>query len=158
MSRPDNHGAQRVGRISDLSPVERLAVQYLREWNSTPADQSRLTACLSTGLGQTRGRNTLDVLNDLMEIGAHYGRRPLMRHGRSCDCLGADEAVFACLVESAASAEYEDATMLAALIVRPDMARNFVGLAAEFGMALSALLRTQIPTPNIAQMQPAVVH
>ena len=35
------------------------------------------------------------VFADLMQVGHQFGRRPLCRHGLYCNCLGADEAVFA---------------------------------------------------------------
>ncbi len=142
MSGVTERGAQRVGVLDDLGDVERLAVRWLRSWRRDPVGQGQLNATLSMGLGADRARNTQAVFDDLMEVSRQYGRRPLCRHGCNCQCLGADEAVFATLVETAAAGEQEDATLLASLIVRPDMAMCFAGLAAEFGVVLAALSRS----------------
>lgn len=155
---PRHHGAQRVGLLTDLGSLEQLAVQCLRQWDRTPATQLRLTAQLAMKLGAGRGRNTQSVLNDLMEVGARYGRRPLSRHHQLCDCLGADEAIFACLIDTAANGDQEDAALLAALIIRPDMASCFAGLAAEFGLALAAILRSNMPFDTGPTLHQAAVH
>ncbi|WP_209098663.1 hypothetical protein [Shimia sp. R10_1] len=135
-------GAQRVGLLGDLDDVERLAVRWLRHWDRDPEGQAALVTSLGMALGQDRARNVSGVFADLMEIGQQFGRRQLCRHGLYCDCLGADEAVFAHIVEAASNGETEDAAMLASLIVRPDMALCFSGLAAEFGIALAAFARS----------------
>lgn len=141
MSAAISRGAQRVGLLEDLDDVERLAVRWLRHWQRDPEGQAALERTLGMALGQERARNVSGVFADLMEIGEKYCRRQLCRHGLYCNCLGADEAVFAHLVEAAANGETEDAALLAALIVRPDMALCFSGLAAEFGIALAAFAR-----------------
>ncbi|MFY0617156.1 hypothetical protein [Shimia sp.] len=141
-------GAQRVGWLGDLDDVQRLAVRWLRHWERDPKQQAELHSLLASGLGVERARNAVAVFGDLMEIGGQYGRRQLCRHGCSCRCLGADEAVFAHMVSAAANGETEDAALLAALVVRPDMAMCFAGLAAEFGMALAAASRVFAARPR----------
>lgn len=141
MSGASVRGAQRVGLLEDLGDVERLAVHWLRSWGRDPVGQGQLSAALGRGLGADRARNAQAVFDDMMEVSRQYGRRALCRHGCNCQCLGADEAVFATLVEAAATGAQEDATLLAALIVRPDMAMCLAGLAAEFGVVLAALTR-----------------
>lgn len=162
MSRSQRHaghrGAQRVGLIEDLGDVERLAVHWLRSWGRDPVGQAHLESSLSVGLGPDQARNIKGVFEDLMEVGRHYGRRALCRHGRNCSCLGADEAVFAHLVEAGANGEQEDAALLAALVVRPDMAMCFAGLAAEFGMALNKVVRTAPARPRLPVSVSATVH
>jgi hypothetical protein len=60
-----------------------------------------------------------------------------MRHGCACPCLGADEAAFARLVQTATEGEREDALMLACCMVRPDLAPGLVHLAQAAGLALA---------------------
>ncbi|WP_245706594.1 hypothetical protein [Ruegeria marina] len=62
----------------------------------------------------------------------------MVRHDLGCACVGADEACFAHLIASAATGAHEDALMLAALIVRPDLAPALVALSEQFGLALQA--------------------
>ncbi|MBO9398907.1 hypothetical protein J7399_15845 [Shimia sp. R9_1] len=140
-------GAQRVGLLEDLNDVERLAVRWLRHWERDPEGQAALQNSLGMALGPERARNVSGVFADLMQVGHQFGRRPLCRHGLYCNCLGADEAVFAHLIEAASNGENEDAALLASLIVRPDMALCFSGLAAEFGIALAAFTRA-VPKPK----------
>ncbi|MDV4144955.1 hypothetical protein [Shimia sp. FJ5] len=134
-------GARRVGILADLSPVEQLAVSCLRIWSLDPASQTRLLAILAHGLGAVRARAALEVMNEMMHIASRYGRRPFIRHAPDCDCLGADEAVFAGLIEAALDDDPDEAGLFAALVVRPDVARPFAGLAMELAVALSSLLR-----------------
>lgn len=134
-------GARTVGSLADTSPLEQLAVICLRYWARDPVSQACLLARLADGLGAARGRSTLEVMNEMMEVVGRYGRRPFIRHGKSCDCLGADEAVFAGLIEAGVSGDPEDAVLFAGLIVRADMARPLAGLATEFAIALSGILR-----------------
>ncbi|MEC8575938.1 MAG: hypothetical protein VXZ09_20120, partial [Pseudomonadota bacterium] len=86
------------------------------------------------------------------------GRRALCRHGCHCRCLGADEAVFAHLIEAGANGDQEDAALLASLVVRPDMAMCFAGLAAEFGMALNKVVRAVPARPQVSTPVSATVH
>ena len=62
-----------------------------------------------------------------------------MRHGTDCPCLGADEACFARVVADASEGAREDAMLVAALMVRPDMAPAAVHLAEALGLALKRL-------------------
>ncbi|WP_270732357.1 hypothetical protein [Shimia sp. Alg240-R146] len=158
MSRPRNPGARRVGWLADLPAAERMAVRCLRAIGRDAASDTQLTADLALALGPARGHSTKAVLNELMQVAQYYGRRPLCRHADTCDCLDADEAVFAALVGYALNSAQEDATLMASLLVRPDMAQCFAGLATEFGLAMDAMTRTAapfVPQTHRAQM---VVH
>lgn len=158
MSGALHRGGQRVGLLDDLGDVERLAVHWLRSWGRDPVGVAHLEASLAVGLGPSHARNIKDVFQDMMEVGRLYGRRALCRHGRQCRCLGADEAVFAHLVQAGADGAQEDAALLAALVVRPDMAMCFAGLAAEFGMALRKTAQSAPTRPRQQTEMPATVH
>lgn len=158
MSRPAHPGSRRVGWLADLAPTERLAVHCLRACGRNAGADTQLTADLAMALGPARARNTKAVLTELMECAQIYGRRPLCRHACTCDCLGADEAVFAALIGHAANGEQDEAAQLSALIVRPDMARNFAGLATEFSFAMSAMTRKASPYVPQTHAARAVVH
>ena len=78
----------------------------------------------------------MTAFETLSALCAQYGRRPLMRHGLDCKCVGADESCFANFIGYASEGAREDAMLMATNLVRPDMALVLVGLAEEFGFAL----------------------
>ena len=77
---------------------------------------------------------------------AAHARRPLMRHAPGCPCAGADECVFARFVALAAEGAREDAILIAALIVRTDIALTLAIRAETVGLRL---MRGR--TPRIVQ-------
>ena len=129
-------GAAPVGFIEDLNAVEAGAVHFLRLWSDGPDAQARIRRDFITVLGAEHGQRALDAFQALFEICARHGRRPLMRHDVACRCLGADESCFATVLGYASEGAREDAMLLAASFVRPDMAGALAGLAEEVGLAL----------------------
>lgn len=118
-------GAVAVGRLENLAPVAVGAVMCLRLWRDD-----------EEALGGSVDPSALVAFRAISTLFGRHGRRPIMRHAPDCACLGADEAIFAELVQRAVEGEQEDAMLIAALIVRPDMAGTLAGLAAEFGLCL----------------------
>lgn len=123
-----------VGQIDALPPLEHLSVRALRRWcDEGPA---ALAEDLSGSLG-TRGDSAAQAFDALCRHCLAGCRRPLLRHGSACPCLGADEAAFARLIQTATEGEREDALMLACCMVRPDLAPGLVHLAQAAGLALA---------------------
>jgi len=138
-------GAAPVGRVADLDAVEAAAVIYFRLWCDGAPSRGQVKDDFCALLGPAHGQNALTALGDMLELCARHGRRPLMRHGLTCKCLGADEACFANFIASAACGPREDALMMAMLIVRPDVAPLLTAMAAQFGLALK---RMQLSAPH----------
>jgi hypothetical protein len=134
--RASRRGGAPVGHIADLPQIEAGAVACLRLWCDGAEAQARLWADLSGALGAAEARAALKALERLVGLIVRHGRRPLMRHGRACGCVGADEAAFATLIAAAADGARADATLLAALLVPPGMAAGAAELAGAFGAAL----------------------
>ena len=134
-----------MGYLSDLNAVEAAAVLYLRMWSEGAEAQAKMSRNLARILGPGAGKYALSAFEDLCNICAHHGRRPLMRHSLKCDCIGADESCFANLIGAASDGDQEDAMLIATMIVRADMAPCLAGLAETFGLALK----------RMALMQPA---
>ena len=134
-----NRGGAPVGYVAELGPVEAGAVLYLRLWSDGRDGQNRAWSDFARALGPAEGRDALRSFEALCDLCARHARRPLMRHDVTCKCLGADESCFANFVAYASEGAREDALMLAATIVRPDMASLLVGLAQEFGLALKRM-------------------
>lgn len=158
MSVQSAKGARRVGWLADLSPAERAAVRCLRACGRSAQSETQLSADLAMSLGPDRARNTKAVLVELMQCAQFYGRRPLCRHACACECLGADEAVFAALVNHALAGEQEEATVLSALLVRPDMAQAFSGLVIEFSFAMALMAQNAPTTPPVTHPAQSALH
>lgn len=137
MSVPEvSRGGAPVGFLSELGPVEAGAVMFLRMWSEGPDARASVRQDFSTELGITQGRAAARSFSQLVDLCARHGRRPLMRHGVMCRCLGADESCFANFIGYAAEGAREDAMMMATLLVRADMAAPLTAAALDFGLAL----------------------
>jgi hypothetical protein len=134
-----NRGGAPVGYVSELGPVEARAVRCLRQWNDGPEAQADMCQELAQTLGFQRGEQAASSFASLCDLCARHGRRPLMRHSVSCKCVGADESCFANFIGYACEGAREDAFLMAATLVRPDMATVLVGLAEEFGLSLKQM-------------------
>ncbi len=132
-------GGAPVGILSELPQVESIAVMFLRLWGDGPNQQAELWNQFATSLGPVHGRRALKRFEALCDLCKRYGRRPLMRHSVTCECVGADESCFANLIGYASEGAREDALLLAVNMVRPDMAGALAILAEDFGLALKHL-------------------
>ncbi len=145
MSRvPRHRGGAPVGTMQELGPVEAGAVLYLRLWCDGAAAQGQARRDFVTAFGAAEGVAVADSLDTLCTLCARHGRRPLMRHGVTCACLGGDESSFANFILTASEGDREDAMWIATTLVRADMAPALVALAERFGLALKRMaLRTR---------------
>jgi hypothetical protein len=144
-------GGVPVGHLAELPQVEAAAVVCLRLWCDGAEGQARLWSDLAGALGAGPARDALTAFERLVGQLARHGRRPLMRHGRECACVGADEAAFATMIAAAAQGEHEDAVLLAALLVPPALA---AGLAEQAGVVGLALRRMSLCTGREADAAP----
>jgi hypothetical protein len=142
-------GATPVGHLSDLGPVEAGAVLYLRLWSDGPESQAQVWNAFATLLGPAEGRRALKSFEELVHLFLDHARRPLLRHGVGCKCLGADEACFATFIGYASEGAQEDALMMATTLVTPHMAPPLVGLAQDFGLVLRRMALK--PAPRVEQ-------
>lgn len=140
-----SRGGATVGNLSALPPIEAGAVLALRHWFSGPQARLRLEAQLASALGAEAAAQAITQFRQLCQICLSHGRRPLVRHGLKCDCLGADENLFANLIAAACEGENADAMMLATLIVQPTMAPGLMSPAIEFGHALKQMTEHSLP-------------
>lgn len=119
-------GAAKVGDITLMPPEDRFVVELFR--------------------GQPHARRHSDVAKvsgQLLALMHSHGRRPLQPHGAACDCLGADEAVFLEFIKRAAAGEREDATLMALLMIRAEVAPLAVSLAEQLGLLVRMLVRVE---------------
>ncbi|MEM8536589.1 MAG: hypothetical protein AAGF56_01880, partial [Pseudomonadota bacterium] len=139
-----------VGYLDEISPFEASAVLYLRMWFDGPDAQTKVWQDFAGTLGPLRGRHALNSFEKLCSLCANHGRRPLLRHGVTCKCLGGDESCFANFICYASEGAPEDAFLLASNIVPPRMASELVVLARQFGTALKKMVATT-DTMSLAQ-------
>ena len=134
MGRPAARGAVAIGHIDDLEAVEQTTVLALRLWCDGAATRAQVEDDLTAHLGGERARDALATWGALMGVIRDCGRRPLMRHGIDCKCLGADEACFAHFIATATTGAREDAMLIASLMVRADAAAMLTDLACQCGL------------------------
>lgn len=132
-------GSAPVGLITDLDSIEAASVIYLRLWCDGPQAQAVVWNDFAKCLGTQRAKKALHAFEQLCNLCARHGRRPLMHHAVECQCLGADESCFANFIATAATGEREDALLIATLLVRADVAPIVASLAADVGLALHQL-------------------
>lgn len=150
-------GGAPVGYLKELTPLEASAVIYMRLWFSGPERQGDVWNDFATQFGSTEGAKRLKAFERLMAGIIEAARRPILRHQLRCACLGADEAVFANLIAASAGetgSTLEDATLFAALLVRPDMAMTVALRARAVSASLSVLCGALTPAPGKASPPP----
>ncbi|MEC7761914.1 MAG: hypothetical protein VX874_08420 [Pseudomonadota bacterium] len=140
-------GGRAVGMLDELGAIEAGAVLCLRLWAEAPDGPER--AAFDADTGPFGGREALAAIGSLCDLCRDYGRRALMRHHLTCRCLGGDEACVAQVVSAALAGERDDAMLMAALLVRADMAPGLVVLAERAGVALSRLAATPAPAGRL---------
>jgi len=139
----EGRGAAPVGHVDGLPPLELAAVLCLRLWCDGSDAQVQLRREAALALGPDWGPHWVDALGDFLEVMTRFSRRPLLRHGIDCRCLGADESAVATLVGAAADGEREDAMLIGMLLVRPDMAPGLARLAETVGHGLRRMSFTR---------------
>ena len=147
----EHAGARPVGYLKDLDCVQAGAVLYLRKWCTGATSRKEIETDFSNFFGNPKGLKLADSFDTLCECFARYSRRPLVHHQIECLCLGADEACFANFIGYAESGDREDAMLLAATFVRPDIAPVLVDLAQIFALALKqmAILTDSLERSNL---------
>jgi hypothetical protein len=142
-------GAAPVGLVGDLPVLEQGAVLLLRRWCDDEEGRIAVAADFKRALGNDRGAEAVNALAHLVTLFVRHGRRPLMRHGLQCSCLGGDESAFALMVAAAAIGDREDAMSLALTMMPADIAFAAVLTAAPFGLAIHAMARSLRSDPVI---------
>ncbi len=117
-----NPGGAAVGRLAELPPLERRVIRCVRLWSGGSQGREALGEELARRHGRRPAGTLPRALDELLETTVRYARRPLMGHALDCPCAGSDECVFARFVALAAEGAREEAVLIAALIVRADVA------------------------------------
>jgi len=126
-------GGAPIARLDGLPPLEARVIRCLRLWCAGP-DGERAVRCEVDGPGE--GDAVARTFGELVRITAGHARRPLLGHAIDCPCAGSDECIFARFVSLAAEGSREEAVLMAALIVRVDVAMHLAAVAEEVGLGL----------------------
>lgn len=132
-------GGEAVGMISTFAPWEVALIKTLRLWCDGHDGQIRIRRDLALVMTEAEADRRFEFFEDLVRTILCYARRPLVRHDFDCRCVGADEAVFANLVRTAATGDLGDAVLIATLMVGPAQAERIAMLAGEVGHAMQHL-------------------
>jgi hypothetical protein len=131
---PEAAGGAAVGMLADLDPASRTAVLSLRLW----CDRG------GVALADALGPEVAEAFARFCAVCLTGARRPLVRHGGACPCLGADEAALAAFLRIAATGERGDAMMLGFAMLRPEAVPGAVAAAQQAGLMLRrAMLQSE---------------
>ncbi len=153
-----SRGGAPVGHLAELGAVEAAAVIYWRLWADGLTGQRRVQADFCAVLGDKAGIDATDALAQIFDTCARHGRRPLMRHGLGCKCLGADESCIANFIGYGSEGRREDAALIATLLVTPDLCMPLAALAQTLGLALRRMALAKRPTPIATHSNTRTIH
>ncbi len=143
-------GGLTVSSVEVMAAPEAFLISCLRLWCDSRAGPSDVHERLAEHMGPAQGAICYSAMEDMFSVLFRHSRRRLIRHGRSCKCVGADEAILAHFVTTAATGAREDAMLLASLLVEPTMMMSLAESASQVGLHLRrAELRDgqRIPEP-----------
>ncbi|WP_292308449.1 hypothetical protein [Marivita sp.] len=135
----DFPGRSVVGHLGDLPAWEATLILSTRLWMDGPDGQAEVWSDFARCFGPARGRDELRQFETFLSRLLSAARRPLVRHGTGCACIGSDEAVLRLLVHEAAKGDLAEAAMIASLILPAHHAEPIALMAARIGSAMKAL-------------------
>ena len=129
-------GGEPVARLDGLPPLERRVIRCLRLWCAGPDGERAVRREMARDGARDDGGPLAESFGELLQLTAGNARRPLLGHALDCPCAGSDECIFARFVALAAEGAREEAVLMAALIVRVDVAMCLTAAAEEVGLGL----------------------
>ena len=100
-----------------IKQQEFLYISNFRSYCDGYESRIKLQDVFISNLGVEEGYATLDALDSFCELIYKKGRRQLIRHDVSCECIGADENCLCQLVFSACEDNLDDAKLIGTLIL-----------------------------------------
>ncbi|MCB5198624.1 hypothetical protein LGQ03_05175 [Loktanella sp. TSTF-M6] len=126
-------GSVVVGDIRALSPMQFVTVSLFRDWFDGQAGRDRVGDFFDSALGPDLGQAATENWATFVTALVDHARRPVMRHGADCRCVGADEAVVAHILTAAVTADREDAMLLLSLLVPGEVLLVLIQYAERAG-------------------------
>jgi len=134
------YGATPVGFLVELDEIEEKSISFLRSINSHSHHRFDLTSNIIICLGHLKGKEFIKCLEKIGNILFVHGRRKFEQHDVSCQCIGADEALFAEIVRTSNTGRKDDVITMSSLFVNSELIIPFVELIEEFGLELKELI------------------
>jgi len=132
-------GAAVVGQLTTIPEWEAEFILSLRFWMDGPEGQAKVWNSFARCFGAVEGRCQLRLFEGMLGRLCSNCRRPLVRHGLGCTCIGSDEAVVLTLVREAARGDIAEAALIASLMVPAGQAELIALKAAEVGQAMQRI-------------------
>ena len=132
-------GATPVGHLADLPAVEKGAVLYLRLWCDGPEARQAIAGDFHLLFGAERGDQLAAALTHVVCLTLGHARRPLMRHGTGCPCLGGDESAFAQMIAAAACGDRDDAVLFGMTLMSAPAVVDLMAEAEQLGLAFAEM-------------------
>ena len=142
-------GGATVGYMVDIHQEEALFISYFRSCCDGYEGRLRLQEVLISNFGIENGYATLNALEQFCELIYKKGRRQLIRHEISCECVGADENCLSQLVFSACEDDLEDAKLIGTLITDAFLAEEITMLARKIGLSIRKYVQGRQQVKNI---------
>ena len=130
-----------VGRLTEVAPWEADLIMSMRLWMENADGQRDVWNSYARCYGSAEGHAKMQQFETLLTCLCSHARRPLVRHGLGCDCIGSDEAVLQTLVREAARGDLAEASMIASLLVPASHAEMVAIYAAQVGQAMKEISR-----------------
>ena len=152
-------GASVVGRLTDIAPWEAELIMSVRFWMDGPEGQAEVWNGFARCFGANEERSEMRSFESLLSSLCTFARRPLVRHGLGCTCIGSDEAILQTLVREATRGDLAEATMIACLIVPARHAQPLALMAAQVGQAMQRMSqRTPSQPPTRTGSEDRMLH
>lgn len=151
---PRNRGAEHVGLLQELPALERSVVIFLRNWCEGEAHRAMLERDCLARLGADMGARDYSNFARLMRLCILNARRPLLRHGLACPCVGADEHAFAQMIGAAAAWNRDGAVELAGRLVESSVAWEVALLAEGLGRMFLRFARSDLQAGTTGALPP----
>lgn len=152
-------GASVVGRLTDIAPWEAELIMSMRFWMDGPEGQAEVWNGFARFFGATEGRAEMRNFESLLSSLCTFARRPLVRHGLGCTCIGSDEAILQTLVREATRGDLAEAALIASLVVPARHAEPVALMAAQVGQAMQRMSkRTPYQPPTRTDAEDRILH
>jgi len=129
-------GGATVAYIGDIKEEESIFISYFRTYCDGYESRIKLEEVFLSTFGIEEGYSSLDALERFCELIFKKGRRRLVRHDISCECVGADENCLCQLIFSACEDNLEDAKLISMLITDAYLSEELTMLARKIGMTI----------------------
>lgn len=137
----DIAGSTVVGQLTDIAPWEAKLILTIRLWMDSPDGQAEVWGQFARCFGTRQGRIELRQFETFLTRLLTCARRPLVRHGLGCSCIGSDEAILRTLVSEAERGDLAEAALIASLIAPAHHAEPLALMAARVGSAMKDITR-----------------